>query len=105
MTTQPQRGRLDALEPRRLLSVTPFARVTSRGTLLVFGDGTSNTIAVRLVAGQVQASRDGQNLSFDPTRISRIYVDTRLNVVLLRHRRRPRRQPVADLRPQVRLRA
>src|SRR4051812_37751653 len=66
-------GGAEALEGRVLLSAD-FARGSSTGTLLVFGDAAANTInIIRDDSGTVHVQRDAQSLTFDA--VKRISVD------------------------------
>src|SRR4051812_46030158 len=66
---------IQQLEPRRLLADT-FAVVQDL-TLVVTGDGNDNVIIVTPndTTGMLDATLDGQTLSFDPTQIESIRVD------------------------------
>src|SRR5438045_8966631 len=64
---------VQSLEIRRLLSAS-FARVSSHGTLLVFGDDQPNNISVRSSASEIVASVDGSEFAFATAPVKRILI-------------------------------
>src|SRR5437867_6813670 len=64
---------LQPLEVRRLFSAS-FARVSSRGTLLVFGDDQPNNMSVRSSANEIIASIDGSDSHFSRSSVKRILI-------------------------------
>ncbi len=68
--------RVEPLELRLLLASSPFARISSTGTLLVAGDSRDNTIVVSTDhRGRIVATRDGVSLTFDSSKVKRVSVD------------------------------
>jgi Ca2+-binding RTX toxin-like protein len=67
---------IEMLEIRRLLAVGDFAQVVG-GQLVVTGDAAANTIVVtpNEATGQLDASLDGQTLSFNPAGITSVAID------------------------------
>lgn len=70
-------GLAEGLEARVFLSSSGFARVSSRGTLIVSGSATADVIHVSLVDAQdkIDVSINGPSLSFARAAVARIYVD------------------------------
>src|SRR2546430_7438789 len=67
------RSVLQALEPRRLLAAAG-AYISSRGTLIVQGDGGNNAITVRSADDALIADIDASSFSFPRPSVKRILI-------------------------------